>query len=92
MRPILENRNVRGRKAWMLEYWKYFPENFPTYAGVRTETHKYIEYEKTLTSEIFDLKNDRGEKHNLYGTQEGDRVLPELKKMLTDLKSGKRLD
>jgi N-acetylglucosamine-6-sulfatase len=92
MLPILESRNVRGRKAWMLEYWKYFPENFPTYVGVRTETHKYIEYEKTLTPEIFDLKNDRGEKHNLYGTQEGDRVLPELKKMLTDLKSGKRLD
>jgi arylsulfatase A-like enzyme len=92
MLPILESGNVTGRKAWMLEYWKYFPENFPTYVGVRTETHKYIEYEKTLKPEIFDLKNDPGEKCNLYGTREGDNVLPGLKTMLAQLKSGKRLD
>jgi arylsulfatase A-like enzyme len=92
MRPLLENGNVPGRKAFMLEYWKYFPENFPTYIGVRTDSHKYIEYEKTLKPELFNLKRDPHEKINLYATREGDALLPGLKNMLVQLKSGKRLD
>jgi arylsulfatase A-like enzyme len=92
MRSLLENVNSPGRKAFMLEYWKYFPENFPTYIGVRTKTHKYVEYEKTLKPELFDLKVDPGEQTNLYGTWEGDTLLPGLKTMLMELKSGKRLD
>ncbi|TFH41792.1 MAG: DUF4976 domain-containing protein [Chrysiogenales bacterium] len=89
MLPFLMNGSTPGRKAWLLEYWKYFPENFPTYAGVRTANHKYIEYEKTLKPELFDLKKDPGEQRNLYGTKEGDALLPGLKSMLTQLKSGK---
>ncbi len=86
---ILEDREAAGRKAWLLEYWKYFPENFPSYFGVRTETHKYIEYEKTLDPELFDLRTDPGEQNNLYGTPEGGKILPELKGMLQALKSGR---
>ncbi|MCD6569810.1 MAG: sulfatase-like hydrolase/transferase [Deltaproteobacteria bacterium] len=89
--PILRDSEISGRNAWLLEYWKYYPENFPSYFGVRTETHKYIEYEKTLKPELFDLVNDPGEQHNLYGTPEGEKLLPELKKMLEALKSGKKL-
>jgi arylsulfatase A-like enzyme len=92
MRPFLADGSAPGRKAWLLEYWKYFPENFPTYAGVRTATHKYIEYEKTLSPELFDLIHDPGERRNLYGTPEGNALLPGLKAMLEQLKSGKRLD
>jgi N-acetylglucosamine-6-sulfatase len=92
MRVILENGSVQGRKAFMLEYWKYFPENFPTYTGVRTNSHKYIEFEKTLKPEIFDLKSDPGEHKNLFGTRKGNALLPGLKTMLKQLKSGKRLD
>jgi arylsulfatase A-like enzyme len=91
LRPILADREAPGRKAWLLEYWKYFPENFPSYFGVRTETHKYIEYEKTLGPELFDLRADPGEQHNLYGTQKGKKALPELKGLLEDLKTGKGL-
>ena len=89
--PILKSRNAVGRKAWLLEYWKYFPENFPSYTGVRTETHKYIEYEKTFEPELFDLVADPGEQNNLYGTHEGEEVVPELRGMLEALKTGKRL-
>ena len=75
----------------MLEYWKYFPENFPSYVGVRTDTHKYIEYEKTLDPELFDLRADPGESHNLTGTPAGEKILRELKGMLEALKSGERM-
>ena len=89
--PLLEDRETVGREAWLLEYWKYFPENFPSYVGVRTETHKYIEYEKTLEPDLFDLATDPGETRNLWGTPAGEEILPRLKGMLEALKSGKRL-
>jgi len=64
-------RDAPGRKACLLEFWKYYPENTPSYVGVRTMTHKYVEYEKTLKPQIFDLVNDPREQNNLYGTQSG---------------------
>lgn len=89
--PILIDRDAPGRRAWLLEYWKYFPENFPSYVGVRTDSHKYIEYEKSIGPELFDLTEDPGEFHNLAGTPAGEKALPELKGMLEALKSGERL-
>jgi len=89
--PWLKNGRLPGRKAWLLEFWKYFPENTPTYFGVRTQTHKFIEYEKGRRPEIFDLQADPREQHNLYGTPEGDKLLPELKSMLEALKDGRNL-
>jgi N-acetylglucosamine-6-sulfatase len=89
--PILKDEDRPGRKGWLLEYWKYYPENLPSYVGVRTDTHKYIEYEKTLEPELFDLTDDPGEESNLYGTPEGEEILPALRGTLEDLKAGKRL-
>jgi hypothetical protein len=89
--PILRDENRPGRRGWLLEYWKYYPENLPSYVGVRTDTHKLIEYEKTLGPELFDLTKDPGEENNLYGTPEGKRILPGLKGMLEGLKAGRRM-
>ena len=80
--PYLVDKDASGREAWLLEYWKYYPENFPSYVGVRTKTHKYIEYEKTLKPQLFDLISDPKEQNNLYGTPVGDQLVPELKAML----------
>ncbi len=88
---ILRNKNASGRNAWLYEYYKYFPENVPTMHGVRTRTHKYVEFEKGMSPELFDLVNDPAERRNLYGTAEGNRLLPELRAMMEDLKAGKRL-
>ncbi len=89
--PILRNKDTSGRNAWFYEYYKYFPENVPTMQGVRTQSHKYIEFEKGIGPELYDLANDPAEQRNLYGTAEGDQHLPELKAMMEDLKAGKRL-
>ena len=86
--PVLEDNHAPGRKAWLLEYWKYYPENFPTYEGVRTERYKYIEYEKTRKPDLFDLATDPHEQKNLYGTPEGERILPRVKSALESLKAG----
>jgi hypothetical protein len=89
--PILKDKDAPGRKAWLLEFWKYFPENTPSYTGVRTETHKYIEYEKALRPQLFDLVADPGERNNLYGTPEADSLLPGLKAAMDALKRGEKL-
>jgi N-acetylglucosamine-6-sulfatase len=90
--PVLRNRNAPGRKAWLLEYWKYYPENFPSYKGVRTQSHKYIEYEKTRGPELFDLSADPREEKNLYGTPRGERILPGLASILESLKAGREMN
>ncbi|MCJ7772566.1 MAG: DUF4976 domain-containing protein, partial [Desulfobacterales bacterium] len=78
-------------KAWLLEFWKYYPENTPSYAGVRTKQHKYIEYERGRDPELFDLLADPEETRNLYHTPEGVKLMPDLKELLFQLKSGKKI-
>ena len=84
--PFLGSADAPGREAFLIEFWKYYPENTPTYFGVRTQTHKYIEYEKTLKPLLFDLEVDPGEQNNLYGTPEGETLAGDLKALLNTLK------
>jgi arylsulfatase A-like enzyme len=88
--PILRSGLASGREAWMYEYFKDYPYNIPTTHGVRTDTHKLIEYEGRRKSLLFDLANDPKETKNLFGTPEGDKLYPDLKAMLEELKEGKR--
>jgi hypothetical protein len=91
MLPIFQNKTAAGRKAWLLEFWKYFPENTPSYVGVRTQQHKYIEYERGRDPQLFDLLADPEEKRNLYNTPDGLRLLPDLKELMAQLKAGTKI-
>jgi arylsulfatase A-like enzyme len=86
----IQSGAAKGRKAMMLEFWRYYPEPTPTYTGVRTERYKYVRFEKGRKPWIFDLKEDPSEGKNLYGTPRGDRLEPQLKTLLEKLKSGQR--
>ncbi len=83
--PILKNGNLQGREAFLMEYWRYYPENTPSYVGVRTRRHKYIRFERGRDPWLFDLENDPGEMNNLYGTPTGNAVLPQMKELLAQL-------
>jgi N-acetylglucosamine-6-sulfatase len=83
--PILENSSAEGRDACLLEFWRYFPENTPSYKGVRTPRYKYIEFERGRKPWLFDLEEDPDERVNLYNTSEGERLAPELKGLMTSL-------
>jgi len=76
--PVLADARAKGREAFLLEFWRYYPENTPSYRGIRTRTHKYIRFERGRAPWLFDLSADSAEARNLYGTPEGDRVLAEL--------------
>ena len=85
--PVLKNPKIRGREAFLLEFWRYFPENTPSYTGVRTNRYKYIEFERGRNPWLFDLQADPEERNNLYDTPEGKPLLPKLKDLLDDLKA-----
>jgi len=83
--PMVQHNTVPGRKACLLEFWKYYPENTPSYIGVRTEQYKYVEYEKGREPMLFDLVFDPNENHNLYHTAEGKKLLPLLTNLMREL-------
>ncbi len=87
LQSIFRDGGAEGREAFLMEFWKYYPENTPSYVGVRTNTHKYIEFEKGRTPWLFDLVNDPKEMNNLFGTEDGDKLLPIMKKILAEQRS-----
>jgi len=84
--PLLKNSRNRWRDAFLMEFWRYYPENTPSYTGVRTDTHKYVEFERGRDPWLYDLVNDPAEEHNLYGTPEGDALMPGLRARLEQLR------
>lgn len=89
--PILQSSSAPGRKAWLYEYFKDFPYNVPANKAVRTDTHVYIEFEGRRPPEMYDIANDPHQMNNLMNTEEGKKLLPDLKHMLEDLKKGEKL-
>ena len=83
--PFLEDPLAPGREAFLIEFWRYFPENTPSYTGLRTHRYKYIEFERGRSPWLFDIRNDPGERYNLMGTPQGEKILPELKARLAQL-------
>ena len=41
--PTILGLEIQQDREFLLEFWRYFPENTPTYKGIRTEHYKYIE-------------------------------------------------
>lgn len=80
--PILQNPQAPGREAFLMEFWRYFPENTPAYVGIRTNRYKYIEFERGRGPWLFDLEKDPLEINNLYGSPAGKLLLPRLKTLL----------
>jgi len=85
--PLFENPDISGRETWLYEYFKNYPYDIPTTFGVRTKTHKYVEFEGRRKPELYDLVADPKEKVNLFGTPEGEVLSKELKAILGALKS-----
>lgn len=84
---LLGSSQPRWRRSWLYEYFRDYPYTVPGIFAVRTDTYKYIEMDSPCyPPELYNLMNDPKEKNNLMGSDEGDRVLPGLKRDLTRLK------
>jgi arylsulfatase A-like enzyme len=86
--PVLRGRTPRDWRTSM--YYRYYhdPGNHNTRAhyGVRTLTHKLIYFWKKDQWELFDLKNDPFELHNLYDEPGQGQLISNLKAELLRLK------
>ena len=86
--PLLGGRTPADWRTSM--YYRYYHDpgdhNTRAHYGVRTTTHKLICFWKSGQWELFDLVNDPGELHNLYGQPGHEQVTAELKAELLRLK------
>jgi N-acetylglucosamine-6-sulfatase len=78
--PILQGKKIPWRDAAFYEY--YWERNFPqtpTTHGVRTDRYKYIHYHGIWDiDELYDLKEDPEEMHNLIESPEHQKLIKQL--------------
>ncbi|MEA3223770.1 MAG: sulfatase-like hydrolase/transferase [Thermodesulfobacteriota bacterium] len=87
--PIIKKRDAAIREAFLFEYYKNYPYPIPTYYGVRTQKHKYVEFEGGMEPELYNLAVDPHEKDNLYEKADAAHIQKELCALLKNIKPRK---
>jgi arylsulfatase A-like enzyme len=90
MAPLLQGQTPRNwRKDWLYEYYEYpGPHRVRKHRGVRTEQYKLIHYyEAPEEFELYDLREDPGELHNLFGEPAYAGVANELSHRIDELRA-----
>ena len=86
--PILRGKTPRDWRTAM--YYRYYHDpgdhNTRAHYGVRTATHKLIDYWTKGQWELFDLRSDPAELRNLYGLPGQETVTAQLKATLARLR------
>lgn len=84
--PLLQGKKTAWRDAAFYEY--YWERNFPhtpTTHGVRTDRYKYIHYHGIWdTDELYDLREDPTEMHNLIESKEHQALIKKLNSRMFD--------
>jgi len=80
VRPLVEGKNPTWRTEWFYEHLT-LPQRIPPTEGVRTERWKYFRWmgADPVMEELYDLKADPLEEHNLAGKPEHAKTLAELR-------------
>lgn len=89
MAPILKGETPKTwRKDWLYEYYEYpGSHNVPKNRGVRTDHYKFIHYyEPPEEFEMYDLQQDPGELHNLYGDAAHAALARDLRRRIDELR------
>jgi len=75
--PLLEDEQTPWRESLLYEYFQEYGPGVPTILGVRTERWKYVTYPDLPEdiSELYDLRADPGELHNLIGVPQYAKVV-----------------
>jgi N-acetylglucosamine-6-sulfatase len=84
--PIFKNKASKWRSSFLVEYYSdtVFPRIFKMgYKAVRDNRYKFIHYvDLNGMNELYDLKKDPYELHNLIGNTQYKRILEKMKKEL----------
>jgi arylsulfatase A-like enzyme len=87
--PLLKGEEPKSwRKDWLYEYYEYpGPTNVRKNRGVRTDRYKFIHYyEAPEEFELYDLQEDPGELHNLYGDPRYAALARRLRQRIDELR------
>lgn len=87
--PLAMGRTLADwRKDWLYEYYEYPAyENVRPHRGVRTERYKLVHYfTEPQEYEVYDLKTDPNEDHNLYDKPGYEQLTAQLKERLAALR------
>lgn len=85
---LAQQADPQWRREWLYDYYEYpGAENVKPHRGIRTETHKLIQwYTQTPAEwEMYDLRSDPGELHNLHGLPEHAAIQEDLVQRLDNL-------
>ncbi|MCL5671027.1 MAG: DUF4976 domain-containing protein, partial [Acidobacteria bacterium] len=85
--PLTKGTQVPDwRKDWLYEFYEW-PDSAPKCRGVRTEQYKLIHYyEAPEEFELYDLKADPGELHDLSGNPQYDSIAAKLRERIKQLR------
>lgn len=84
--PLLTNEDAKGREAIFYHYYENGEHAVSPHFGVRTQRYKLIRFYKRVENwELYDLKKDPHEMHNLFGQKKYRKVAVEMRKRLVDL-------
>ena len=89
MVPMLRGERPHDwRKDWLYEYYEYpGSHDVRKHRGVRTERYKFIHYyEAPEEFELYDLQEDPGELHNLYGQPRAAGLGRDLRQRIDELR------
>jgi arylsulfatase A-like enzyme len=87
--PLLGDPDAAWRDAFYYSYYREAPFPAPSAHAIRTERHKYIEYD-AKEDELYDLERDPLEQDDLLGTEDGERLRESLGRQLRTLQSAAR--
>ncbi len=86
MLPVLEGKKGQERESIYYHYYENGEHAVSPHFGIKTKRYKLIRFYKRVNSwELFDLKNDPQELHNLYSNSKYKKTMKDLKGKLMDL-------
>jgi len=88
--PVFKGKSLKNRESLLFEYYLE-PTGIPSWKAVRTDRYKYINYTDLKDcNEIYDLKKDPNEMHNLIQESQASVVVKkmelELQRLVADFK------
>lgn len=83
--PVFKGQPLKSRESLLFEYYLE-PTGIPSWKSVRTDQYKYINYTDLKDSnELYDLKQDPHEMHNLINKPQSALVVQNMEKELQRL-------
>ena len=84
--PVVNGSKAKGRKALYYHYYENGEHAVSPHFGISTGRYKLIRFYKRVEGwELYDMKRDKGEMNNVYGSRKYRNVQARLKKQLAAL-------